>query len=139
MLSISSIWNDKMNIGIEPLDDHHKTIVRLMLEVKAAVDSKKHSDDIRGVLTALISYSKYHFLSEERIMFEKAFPQLEQQRAEHRWFVERLVEITAEYASADAVFKHDLFEHLKGWFANHILVQDMMLRSFMNQEKAEPS
>jgi hypothetical protein len=90
-----------------------------MLEVKAEVDSKKHSDDIRGVLTAL--------------------PQLEHQRAEHRWFVERLVEITAGDASADAAFKHDLFEHLKGWFANHILVQDMMLRSFTDQEKAEPS
>jgi hemerythrin len=136
MLSIASIWNEKMNVGIEPLDDHHKTILRLMLEVKAEVDCKKHSDDIRGVLTALISYSKYHFLSEERIMFERAFPHLEQQRAEHRWFVERLVEIAAGYASDDALFQHDLFEHLKGWFANHILAQDMLLRGFIDQGKA---
>lgn len=76
MMTIGSVWTEKMNIGIEPLDDHHKTIVRLMLEVKAEVEGEKHADDIKGILTALISYSKYHFLSEERIMLEKKFPLL---------------------------------------------------------------
>ena len=135
-LSIGSIWNDKMNIGIEPLDDHHKTIVRLMLEVKAELDGKKHSADIQGILASLISYSKYHFLSEERIMLEKNFPHLEQQRTDHKWFVERLDEITAAYPSDDAVFNQELFEHLKDWFVKHILTRDVFLKSFMDKNMA---
>lgn len=131
MMTIGSVWTEKMNIGIEPLDDHHKTIVRLMLEVKAEVEGEKHADDIKGILTALISYSKYHFLSEERIMLEKKFPYLEQQRTDHKWFVERLDEITAAYPSDDSVFNQDLFEHLKDWFINHILTRDVLLKDFI--------
>ena len=77
MLSIGDIWTDRMNIGIEPLDDHHKTILRLMLEVRAEAEGMKRAEDIRGILSALTSYSKYHFLAEERIMFERGFPELE--------------------------------------------------------------
>jgi hemerythrin len=137
MLSIGSIWTDKMNIGVEPLDDHHKTIVRLMLEVKAEVDGTKHSGSVREILEALTSYSKYHFLAEERIMFEKTFPHLDQQRIDHKWFIERLEEIAAAYTSDDAVFKHDLFEYLKDWFINHILTRDILLRDYMGNREVE--
>lgn len=124
-----------MSIGIEPIDDHHKTIVRLMLEVKAEANGTKHSDSIQGILAALISYSKYHFLSEERIMLQKNFPNLEQQRADHKWFVERLDEIKATYASDTAVFNQNLFDHLKLWFINHILTRDILLKEFMETKK----
>lgn len=107
MLSIETIWNEKMSIGIEPIDDHHKTMVRLMLETKAEADGTRHSEDIRSILSALIGYSKYHFLSEERIMFEKRFPHLEEQRADHKWFI------------------------------NHILTKDVLLKEFIEQEKEE--
>ena len=138
MLSIGSLWNEKMAIGIEPLDDHHQTILRLMLEVQAEIDGTKHSEDIRGILSALVSYSKYHFLAEERIMFEKGFPELERQRGEHRWYVERIAEITAAYnAGDDAAFKRDLLEHLKSWFVNHILTRDVLLKAFVHHEKKE--
>jgi len=131
MQSIASIWTDKMNIGIEPLDDHHRTILRLMLEVRAEVEGKKHDDDIRAVLSALVSYAKYHFLAEERIMLERGFPELELQRAEHRWFMEKIEQLTAAYGAGDeTAFQKDLLEHLKAWFANHILTKDLRLKEF---------
>jgi hemerythrin len=136
MLSIGSIWNEKMSIGIEQLDDHHKTILRLMLEVKAEVDGTKHSEDIHAILSALVSYAKYHFLAEERIMFEKGFPELEQQRTDHRWYVNRITEISASFNAKDeTVFKQDFLEHLKNWFANHILTRDVLLRDYIQQNK----
>jgi hemerythrin len=135
-LSIGSLWTEKMAIGIEPLDDHHKTILRLMLEVKAEIDGTNHSEDIHGILTALVSYSKYHFLAEERIMLERGFPELEKQRAEHRWYVDRMEEITNALRPGDnAVFNQDLFEHLKGWFVNHILTKDMLLKEFIDHRE----
>jgi hemerythrin len=135
MLSIGSLWNERMAIGIEPLDDHHKTILRLMLEVQAEIGGAKHAEDIRAVLAALVSYSKYHFLAEERIMLEKGFPELELQRGEHRWYVQRIEEISSAYNVGDgAVFNHDLLEHLKAWFADHILTKDIRLREFVHDK-----
>jgi hemerythrin-like metal-binding protein len=136
MITLADFWTEKMNIGIEPLDDHHRTMVRLLLEVKAEADGKRHADDVKGILAALTSYSKYHFLSEERIMLEKGFPQLEQQRAEHRWFVERLDEITAEFVANDLSFKNDLLIHLKNWFVNHILTRDILLKQHISSMEA---
>ncbi len=137
MLSIGNIWTDRMNIGMEPLDDHHKTILRLMLEVKAETESMRHSEDVRGILSALASYSKYHFLAEERIMREQYFPELEQQRAEHRWYVERIDGLSAAYSTGnDAAFRKELLEHLKGWFVNHILTRDLRLKGFISQKKS---
>jgi hemerythrin-like metal-binding protein len=134
MLSIETVWSEKMSIGIELLDDHHKTMVRLMLETKAEAEGARHSEDIRSILSALVGYSKYHFLSEERIMFENHFPRLEEQRADHKWFVERLDEIIAAYTLHDGVFKQELFEYLKGWFVDHILTKDMLLKGKLNND-----
>jgi hemerythrin len=129
-----------MTIGIEPLDDHHKTILRLMLEVKAEIEGTNHSQDIHGILSALVSYSKYHFRAEESIMLEKGFPELEKQRADHRWYVDRIEEITNAYRPGNSeVFKHDLLEHLKSWFVNHILTKDMLLKEFVNPKKTGQS
>jgi hemerythrin len=138
MLSIGSIWSEKMSTGFEQLDDHHKTILRLMLEVKAEVDGTRHSEDIHAILSALVSYAKYHFLAEERIMLERGFPELEQQRDEHRWYIKRITEISASYnAKDDTVFKQDLLEHLKTWFANHILARDVLLKDYANPKEKE--
>jgi hemerythrin len=134
MLSIQTIWNEKMNTGVEWIDDHHKTLVRLMLEVKAAVDGRREAEDIRSIIAALVSYSKYRFLAEERLMFENGFPFLEQQRAEHRWFAERINEISASYNSDDAGIKQDLLEHLKDWFVNHIVSRDALLREHIERQ-----
>jgi hemerythrin len=106
-----------------------------MLEAKAEVDGVKHPSDVRAILEALTSYSKYHFLSEERIMFERNFPHLDQQRVDHKWFVDRLNEIVAAYRSDDSVFNHDLFEYLRGWFFDHILAKDILLRDYRNTER----
>jgi hemerythrin len=136
MASIAEFWTEKMSIGVEPLDEHHKTILRLMLEAKAEVDGKNHAEDVKGILAALTSYSKYHFLSEERIMLEKGFSYLDQQRAEHRWFVDRLDQITAEFIANENNFKMDLLLHLKNWFVNHILTRDILLKEHI-QARAE--
>jgi len=137
MLSIDTIWNAKMNTGIEWIDDHHKTLVRLMFEVKAAVDVKRGAEDIRAIIGALVSYSKYHFLAEERLMFESGFPLLEEQRAEHRWFSERINEISVSYTPEDTALKLGLLEHLKSWFVIHIVSRDALLREHIEGQLTE--
>jgi len=139
MLSIATIWNEKMNTGIEWIDDHHKTLVRLMLEIKVAVDGKKEVEDTRSIIAALVSYSKYYFLAEERLMFEKGFPHLDEQRAEHRWFSERVHEISTSYQPDDAGIKLELLEHLKAWFINHIITRDTLLREHIEGQLMEKS
>jgi hemerythrin-like metal-binding protein len=135
MLSIDTLWNAKMNTGIGWIDEHHKTLVRLMLEVKAAVDGKSEMEDTRSIIAALVSYSKYHFLAEERLMFENGFPHLDEQRAEHRWFSERVHEISISYNPDNPGAKEDLLGHLKDWFINHIITRDALLRQHIEQQQ----
>jgi hemerythrin len=127
MISIEQLWSPKMSVGVEHIDEHHKTLLRLLLEAKAAVDGRLDRDMVRGILSALTGYSKYHFLAEERFMLEEGFPLIERQREAHRIFGEKLDAIADEYSRDPLMAGKDLIGFLKEWFTEHILQEDMRI------------
>lgn len=137
MIEAGELWNDGLSVGVEQIDDHHKTLIRLMLECREAIDSDFGREWLKEILAALVSYSKYHFLAEERLMYESGYPLLGAQREAHREFSDRLAEVVSNNFSDRKALNRELLGFLKDWFVNHVMKQDALVGAFLRGEAGE--
>jgi len=135
LLSVEQLWDDKMSVGVDYIDQHHKTLIGLLIEAKRAADASDR-DMARYVLTALAGYTKYHFLAEERLMLEIGYPGIDRQREAHRGFLDRLKEIEDVYARDAAGAAKELVRYLTEWFISHIANDDALLGAHYRTWKA---
>jgi hemerythrin-like metal-binding protein len=131
MQDTGDLWTESMSVGVEQIDDHHKTLLRLLFETKEAVEKGADRERIKEILSSLISYSKYHFLAEERLMLECKYPRTDDEKADHLWFVEKLDESFLSFSQDTGRISKDLFSFLKDWFIGHILGLDVGIGKYV--------
>jgi hemerythrin len=129
MTSVDDLWTENMRIGIDLIDGHHKTLLGLACETRNTLDAGADRERIKEILAALLSYSKYHFLAEERVMFEYNHPRLKEQRAQHAFFVAKLDDCFMGLSNETTEFTRGLLAFLKDWYVHHILEEDKLIGS----------
>ena len=135
MPSFDDVWTDKMYTGIEHIDEHHKRLVHLLIDAFNLVEAGGSAERVREIVAELVSYTKYHFAAEERLMLEINYPRLAEQRVAHQWFVKELNEHFLTLSSADGTLPAQIFVFLRDWYADHILKHDSDIGTFMRAEE----
>jgi len=124
MRTFDEVWNDKMLTGIGNIDEHHRVLVRLLVDAYNAVELGTPPERVRPIVSELVSYTKYHFAAEERLMVEKKYPDLLEHRLAHRWFSGQVDGIFLKVSSRDPATSLELFKLLRDWLIDHILKLD---------------
>jgi len=75
------------------MDDQHKRIVKLINEVKEALDANKPATEIIKIIKNLINYSSYHFHTEEDYFKEFKYKEAADHNKEHKKLVSLLQSI----------------------------------------------
>jgi hemerythrin len=134
-------WTPTMSVGLAELDEDHKQLFHLINRLADHVDSDDvPAEAVRDTLFALMRYAELHFSREERVMTACDFPQFDDHAGQHKSFVDRIKSITAEF-DGDAQGRLDvgeaLLEYLKDWLTQHILIQDMAYKPFVEAKETE--
>lgn len=109
-------WSDLMVIGIDWVDDQHRSMVDLFNQLSRAAQTHAHAAcaDLLGQFLELI---RGHFAAEERYLEERGKP-VPHHRAEHA----RMLAQLDEMASADGHGLGVMVDHyLRFWVMEHIL------------------
>ena len=136
MADTNLIWNDKMSVGIEQFDEHHKVIISMIAKLSSMVaqgvqNDSKNRELIGGYISELRSYVKYHFNAEERIMQKNDYSEYEQHVKEHRYFAKRIIEYQSQYAEGKDEVVPKLLHYLKEWFVTHIMNIDKKYGAYL--------
>lgn len=122
----NTLWNPAYSVGNTILDDQHKKLLGVcyaLTECSQMQGSAKISR-FHELLDELARYVREHFATEEKILTRYGYQGLEEQKAEHLAYEEKLVGIIA-----DAAFgKYDIQETaclMSDWWTRHILESDM--------------
>lgn len=124
------VWKDEFATGIKEVDEQHKRLIEICasaFEVAELEDGIDHYDQIVAILGELTDYTDYHFTSEEKLMEKVAYPDIDQHKIEHLFFMKKIKKIDLQAIDKDqhqAII--DILNMLVDWVANHILVTDMM-------------
>jgi len=123
-------WKEAYNTGNEEIDAQHKQIFEIINELYDSRHSQGSREVIDGILSKLTDYAAEHFSAEEALLEKMNYPKLEEHKAEHQNFRNRIKEILGHQTEEQFRTEDMLVTFLKGWLAKHILDEDMKALSF---------
>lgn len=116
-------WEDSYGLGLEQIDDQHKTLFTIMNRLWSAIVRRAEAVELNTILGELEQYTVSHFTAEETFMRAAAFSGFEEHKKQHEDFIARLQSARAG-AQAGKHISLELLHFLRDWLVNHILVQD---------------
>jgi hemerythrin len=83
---MSLLWDESLVLGIEEIDNQHHAIFEQFELFSEAVQQRKSNESIEQLAGFLIEHAHVHFSTEEKIMAEFRYPNIDIQRHEHKEF-----------------------------------------------------
>ncbi len=88
-------WNKGLAIGVEIIDSQHRELFARVAAFEAALE-RADTARVADTFAFLREYALVHFTREEELMRDAAYPWLDDHRAAHAQFVERLAALVRE-------------------------------------------
>lgn len=123
------MWNEKLVLGIDTIDEQHKKLVDLMVTSKNLVmdveDGIDCYDEIVTVLKELADYAVYHFSYEEELLEKIDYEEFIPHRMEHKLFIKKVSNFMSTDLDENQIEKIEEINHfLLDWISKHILDTD---------------
>lgn len=125
-------WNEKFSVQVRQFDDEHKQLIALVNQLHDAMKMGQGKQVIGDILRGLISYTRNHFASEERLMKSHAFPEYEKHKKEHNQLTLSVLDLQKEYEAGNAPLSQSVMAFLKDWLTDHIQGMDKGYGPFLN-------
>lgn len=127
-------WQRTYTVGDPLMDAYHHIFFQTLEDLAAAIDTIT-PEAVADRIAFLSNYAEMHFQSEERLMAEHGFPELEGHAREHQAFRDRLSAFRQSYLAAPSpAAARQLLQMIQDWLAHHILEEDMKYRPYLKQE-----
>ena len=123
-------WKVSYETGIEQIDEQHKMLVKYINELYDAALKSETSDITKTILKKLNDYVETHFRDEEKLMSVAKYEKLEEHKAEHTAFENKIKEYNEDISKGFPV-TFQLLNFLREWLLDHILVTDKQYVPFV--------
>lgn len=124
-------WSDDFKIGIEVIDEQHKTLFNIAEKLHELLMLPHHTDRYDEIITLvneLKEYTKFHFNEEEKIMLTVSYNKLFSHKVMHNDFIEKMDSIDI-YTVEENQTKYllELVDYITTWITEHIMKTDKYL------------
>jgi hemerythrin len=123
-------WDDRYKLGNEKIDAEHHIFLDLVVEFDSLVASAASKDRLVRTLREIEKYAEFHFLSEENLMIDCQYPDLDNHIKLHLHLIASL-EDQLYRLKAGTCSPAQVFDFLFQWFALHTSSEDKKLVSYM--------
>lgn len=130
-------WEKSFEIGCEKVDLQHKELVNLVSQFEESLKAKVSGKQLADILRFLVSYTKYHFFSEETFMEEIKFPDIDKHRKIHDDLIESITGILLSLKAGETLDPDKLYLFLVNWVKDHILEEDKKIGKFYRDGQEE--
>jgi len=126
-------WDEKLSVGNEEIDTHHKKLIQLFNEVGTLIDAKEETPlySTIKVLSELNLYTIFHFRKEEKLMEAAHYPLLEEHKKLHDNFIKKVQELKDNYIENDPLINYEMYNYLSEWIIHHIMQVDSKYRDYI--------
>lgn len=127
-------WDQHYDVGFKPIDNQHKSILRLINRVVA--NRHRNKKILVSLLDELLCYVQYHFKSEENYMLLYGYREHESHMIEHAILMKDIIGIIDEYKQNKVSIKA-IADSLLKWAMTHILEVDKIVGKFLVKAQKE--
>lgn len=122
-------WSKSLETGVSFVDADHKVLINLLNQANACIDQREESTVLGSVLDALVEYTDYHFLREEKMMLLSDYQGMDDHKDIHRALSGQVRSIYTDYQhNPSSVDPLDVRDFLNSWLIEHIMGHDFAYR-----------
>jgi hemerythrin-like metal-binding protein len=122
-------WTKDLETGVTFVDADHKVLINLLNQVDDCIEENEESTVLGSVLDALVEYTDYHFLREEKMMELSLYSGLKSHALIHEALSQQVRSVYEDYQadpwSVDPIVVRDF---LQSWLVDHIMGHDFAYR-----------
>ncbi|MCB1956693.1 MAG: bacteriohemerythrin [Rhodocyclaceae bacterium] len=129
-------WSPRFELGIPEVDlQHHyfADLINRLLEELGTADTRYQKRLIRE----LDAYARFHFISEENLMFRAGYPQLDEHARHHFALIDELNVRETRFAHGQ-IAATDITDFLIAWFLHHTAREDRSFADFLQAGGDDP-
>lgn len=116
------VWDDAFNTGVEVIDHQHRRLVQLINALYGA-KVNRDAEGVADVMEQLVEYTVGHFAYEEHLLEQHDLAGLEDHKAGHDRFRDRLQQFRERMLAGEDI-ADELLGELKLWLTRHIQSDD---------------
>ncbi len=125
-------WHKNLELGNDLIDTQHRMLVLLCRKLDIAIKTRQPEQVIRSVMHELRKFTEFHFVSEENLMHEIGYPDVDDHALKHSELLMQLELMLAKIAHHKE-FPEDLLHFLNKWVLNHVANEDMKIAEYAAQ------
>ena len=97
--------------GVTEIDKQHQELVSKFNRLNEAVKNNESREDIYRIIDDVISFTRIHFASEEQLMINSGYPELEAHREKHRELIKEALHLKGKLDYVGEQMFTDWFNH----------------------------
>ena len=125
------LWKTQYDVGITRIDAQHHIFLNVIGEFQEACRQGASLDKLESILHEIALYARYHFYSEENIMRECGFPEINEHKNMHYQLLDdmngRMLGMREGLSSA-----REVEEFLVQWFVRHTTHEDIKIGLYIS-------
>lgn len=116
-------WDEKYLLNINVIDEQHRGFFDLVKN-ELSRNNKPGEKQLVEVINHLEDYIKEHFYTEERLLIKSGYNDIENHKAQHAFFIEKVDKMKLEIDYNNPLLYNKLIDFMKKWFLSHIVHSD---------------
>lgn len=130
-------WTDNFSVGVATIDDQHHRLIEMINRLITESQATTQSEVVSDLLTDMTKYAQEHFATEEELMHQYNYPDLEEHISQHRAFKKTTANLCRATMSDFEIVPETMLRYLCDWFKKHILETDMAYKAFFHEQGLE--
>lgn len=119
------------------IDTQHRMLMLLCRKLDIAIKTRQSEQAIRWVMHELRKFTEFHFVSEENLMHEIGYPNVDDHALKHSELLMQLEMMLAKI-SHHKEFPEDLLHFLNKWVMYHVANDDMKIAEYAAESTKRP-
>jgi methyl-accepting chemotaxis protein/hemerythrin len=125
-------WTPALSVGVMKFDDEHHRLIDLINQLYSAIQDGSSKKVLEDVLEELLDYTNTHFQGEIAQLAKHNWPDLENHKKLHRFFVDKIVKAKEDLQSGSAMLGPEIIKFLNDWLIGHIQKIDAQYTEFFH-------
>lgn len=126
-------WNNSYSVNVKELDDQHKYFLSLLNRLYRYIYANKSRDELKSILTDLVSYKSNHFATEEKYFDLYDYENSVEHKKEHQKLEQQISDFQNEFLEGKKDITVELVDFLENWLIDHLDTQDKKYTKCFNE------
>ncbi len=120
------------NINLAEVERQHQNLIRIVHNLYHAINARRGQEVIGKILAEVVTYTIYHFATEEGLMQQHEFPGFAAHRIEHNTLTLKILGLQGEHEAGRPDAAEGLLKLLQHWLEEHTLKRDKEYMHFLS-------